>query len=101
MSDDGRRFEDLVSVGLDETLVEELKRQLASDPDHPARRVVETRAIVSGTNPGGDPVALCLPASHPRCIHFSSCQLPRPLASTGGWRSSRRRLTAFDGPRPC
>jgi PAS domain S-box-containing protein len=52
LSDDGRRFEDLVSVGLDEALVEELKRQVASDQDHPAHRVVETRAVVSGTNPG-------------------------------------------------
>jgi PAS domain S-box-containing protein len=64
VADDGR-FQDMVSVGLDVAVVEQLKRQLATETDHPARRAIERREVVSGTNPGGDPRALCLPESHP------------------------------------
>src|SRR5262245_57704359 len=47
MGDDGRRFEDLVSVGLDDALASELKQRLALGGDHPARRVVDAREVVS------------------------------------------------------
>jgi two-component system, cell cycle sensor histidine kinase and response regulator CckA len=63
--DDDGRFEDLVSVGLDETVVEQMKGRMAIESDHPARRAVELGEVVSGTNPDGDPRPLCLPASHP------------------------------------
>jgi PAS domain S-box-containing protein len=84
VSDDGSQFEDLVSVGLDDAVAAELKQQLSTDPDHPARRVVANREVVSGTNPGGDPRALCLPPSHPPVHSF----LLVPIASPSrvyGW----------------
>ena len=93
MSDDGRRFEDLVSVGLDEALTEELKRQLAADADHPARRVVENREVVSGTNPGGDPAALCLPASHPPVHSFLFVPIASP-ARVYGWLALIEKIDA-------
>jgi two-component system, cell cycle sensor histidine kinase and response regulator CckA len=48
--DDDGCFEDMVSIGLDDARVTEFKQQLATDSDHPARRVVETGEAVSGTN---------------------------------------------------
>jgi signal transduction histidine kinase len=48
---DGGRLEDIVSVGLDESLAMELRHWLAADADRQARRVVETGEVVSGTNP--------------------------------------------------
>jgi signal transduction histidine kinase len=83
VGDDGR-FEDLVTVGLDASLVAELKRQLGTDGDHPHRRVVERREVVSGTNPGGDPRSLCLPEGHPPVHSY----LYVPIASPSrvyGW----------------
>ena len=93
VSDDGRRFEDLVSVGLDEAVVAELRQQLSMDGDHPARRVVANREVVSGTNPGGDPRALCLPASHPPVHSF----LIVPIASPSrvyGWLTLVEKIDA-------
>jgi PAS domain S-box-containing protein len=84
MSEAGDQFEDLVSVGLDQALAAEWKRLTASAGDHPGRRVIETREVIAGTNPGGDPQALCLPASHPPVHSF----LFVPIASRSrvyGW----------------
>jgi PAS domain S-box-containing protein len=38
---------------------------LARNGDHPARAVLEARTAVHGVNPGGNPTAIRLPASHP------------------------------------
>jgi PAS domain S-box-containing protein len=84
MSDDGRQLEDLVSVGLDDTLAAELKQQLDVAGDHPARRVVEAREVVSGTNLGGDPRSLCLPASHPPVHSFLFVPVASPTR-VHGW----------------
>ena len=82
-----------MSVGLDEALTEELKRQLVAEPDHPARRVVENREVVSGTNPGGDPVALCLPASHPPIHSFLFVPIASP-ARVYGWLALIEKIDA-------
>lgn len=57
--------DDFVAVGLDDGVVAELRQLLAADADHPARTVFGSREIVRGVNAGGDPRAICLPASHP------------------------------------
>ena len=93
MSDDGRRFESLVSVGLDAPLVEQLQQQIASSTDHPARRVVEHREVVSGTNPGGDPAALCLPSSHPPVHSFLFVPIASP-ARVYGWLALIEKIDA-------
>jgi PAS domain S-box-containing protein len=93
MSDDGLRFEDLISVGLDdEALVDELKQQMASS-EHPGRRVVETREVISGTNPGGDPLALCLPASHPPVHSFLFVPVASPTR-VYGWLALIEKIDA-------
>jgi PAS domain S-box-containing protein len=79
-----RTFEDLVSVGIDDALAMELKQRLIADPEHPARRVVETGEVVAGTNPGGDPLVLCLPASHPPVHSFLFVPIASPTR-TYGW----------------
>jgi PAS domain S-box-containing protein len=58
-------IDEFVTVGLDDGVVAELRESLAANPDHPARAVFESREIVRGFNAGGDPTAICLPASHP------------------------------------
>src|SRR5262245_38274560 len=58
-------LDEFVAVGLDDDVVAELRRSMAGDRDHPARAVFGSREIVRGVNPGGDPVTICLPASHP------------------------------------
>jgi signal transduction histidine kinase/CheY-like chemotaxis protein len=58
-------LDDFVAVGLDDEVVAELRRSMAGDREHPARAVFQSREIVRGVNPGGDPVAICLPPSHP------------------------------------
>ena len=63
--DDDGAIDEFVAVGLDETVVTELRQSLGANHDHPARATVVSREIVRGVNPGGDPVAICLPASHP------------------------------------
>jgi len=63
--DDVGAIDEFVAVGLDETVVAELRQSLTAHHDHPARTTVVSREIVRGVNPGGDPVAICLPASHP------------------------------------
>ncbi|HET9569083.1 MAG TPA: PAS domain-containing protein, partial [Vicinamibacterales bacterium] len=63
--DDDGAIDEFVAVGLDETVVAELRQTLAANHDHPARAAFVSREIVRGVNPGGDPVAICLPASHP------------------------------------
>ena len=64
VNDDGG-IEDFVAVGLDDGVVAELRRLLANNHDHPARAVFQSREIVRGVNPSGDPAAICLPPSHP------------------------------------
>jgi signal transduction histidine kinase len=83
MSDDGRQVEDLVSVGLDEALAAELKQQMDVAGDHPARRVVEAREVVSGTNLGGNPRLLCLPASDPPVHSFLFVPVASPTRVYG------------------
>jgi len=63
--DDGGAVDQFVVAGLDEAVVDELRQSLAANPDHPARPSFISREIVHGVNPSGDPVAICLPASHP------------------------------------
>ena len=63
--DDVGAIDEFVAVGLDETVVAELRKSLTAHHDHPARATFVSREIVRGVNPGGDPVAICLPASHP------------------------------------
>jgi PAS domain S-box-containing protein len=48
---DNGRLEDLVSVGLDDELAEELIQQLTVAGDSPSRRVLADREVVSGTRP--------------------------------------------------
>jgi signal transduction histidine kinase/CheY-like chemotaxis protein len=57
--------DDFAAVGLDDSAARDLRRWLAPNGDHPARAVFEARAAVHGVNPGGDPTAIRLPASHP------------------------------------
>jgi len=83
ISDDGG-FEDLVSVGLDEAVAAEIKRQLTVDGDHPARRAIEHREAITGTNPGGDPRSLGLPASHPPIHSFLFVPIASP-SRVYGW----------------
>jgi PAS domain S-box-containing protein len=63
--DDDGAIDEFVAVGLDETVVAELRQSLIANRDHPARAAFVSREIVRGVNPGGDPVAICLPVSHP------------------------------------
>jgi two-component system, cell cycle sensor histidine kinase and response regulator CckA len=63
--DDVGAIDEFVAVGLDETVVAELRQSLTAHHDHPARATFVSREVVRGVNPGGDPVAICLPASHP------------------------------------
>src|SRR5688572_2819025 len=83
VSDEGR-FEDLVSVGLEDDVVAEMRRQLAMDARHPARRATERREVGCGTNPGGDPRSLCLPASHPPVRSFLFVPIASP-SRVYGW----------------
>ncbi len=57
--------DDFIAVGLDDAIVAELRQSMASNHDHPARVVFQSREVVRGMNPGGDPTAICLPSSHP------------------------------------
>ena len=82
LNDDGG-FADLVSIGLDDAVVAALKEQLTAETDHPARRVIEKGEVVSGTNPGGDPVALCLPAAHPPVHSFLFVPIASPTRVYG------------------
>ena len=86
ISDDGTRVEDLVSVGLDDNMAADLRQLLSFDHDHPARRVIETGEVVAGTNPAGDPRALCLPASHPPVHSFLFVPIASP-SRVYGWLS--------------
>jgi PAS domain S-box-containing protein len=63
--DDHGTVDEFVAVGLDEAVVDELRQSLVANHDHPARASFVSREIVRGVNPGGDPVTICLPASHP------------------------------------
>jgi signal transduction histidine kinase len=83
VSDDGERF-DFVSVGPDGSTAADFKPLLTFDRDHPARRVVERREVVLGTNPSGDPQALCLPASHPPVHSFLFVPIASP-SRVYGW----------------
>jgi PAS domain S-box-containing protein len=76
--------DDFVVVGLDEAVAAELRQSLAAHADHPARAVFEMREIVRGVNAGGDPIAIGLPASHPRVHSYVFV----PVASSScvyGW----------------
>ena len=82
VSEDLQRLERLEMVGLDEAMTAELRRTLQIDDT--IRRVLVTRQPARGRNPGGDPVALGLPAGHPPVHSF----LIAPLASPSrvyGW----------------
>ena len=83
-SDDGTRFEDLISVGLEENAVADLKQLLALDRDNPGRRVIATREPVVVTNPSGDPQAIGLPASHPPVHSFLFVPIASP-SRVYGW----------------
>jgi signal transduction histidine kinase len=85
VGDDGS-LEDFVSVGLDDAIAAELKRQLAREHDHPARRVIEHKEVVCGTNPGGDPRALCLPEAHPPVDSYLFVPIASP-SRVYGWLS--------------
>ena len=63
--DDDGAVDQFVAVGLDDAVVDELRQLLAANREHPARASFVSREIVRGVNPSGDPVAICLPASHP------------------------------------
>jgi signal transduction histidine kinase/CheY-like chemotaxis protein len=63
--DDDGAVDPFVVVGLDEAVVNEVRQSMAANHDHPARASFVSREIVRGVNPSGDPVAICLPASHP------------------------------------
>ena len=58
-------IDDFIAVGLDEAIVADLRQSMANYHEHPVRAVFEAREIVRGVNPGGDPAAIGLPASHP------------------------------------
>ena len=77
-------LDDFVAVGLDEDVVAELRRSMAGDRDHPARAVFGSREIVRGVNPGGDPVAICLPASHPPVHSYVFVPIASP-SRVYGW----------------
>ncbi|HEY6617856.1 MAG TPA: hypothetical protein VIZ32_25185, partial [Vicinamibacterales bacterium] len=53
--DDDGAIDEFVAVGLDETVVAELRQSLTAHHDHPARATVVSREIVRGVNPGGNP----------------------------------------------
>jgi PAS domain S-box-containing protein len=82
LNDDGG-FADLVSIGLDDAVVAALKGQLTAEVDHPARRVIAKGEVVSGTNPGGDPAALCLPPTHPPVHSFLFVPVASPTRVYG------------------
>jgi signal transduction histidine kinase len=85
VGDDGR-FQDLVSAGLDDAAAAELKRQLARDHDHPARRVIDHREVICGTNPAGNPRGLGLPEAHPPVHSFLFVPIASP-SRVYGWLS--------------
>jgi PAS domain S-box-containing protein len=64
VNDDGS-LDDFVAEGLDEATLAALRESISNNHDHPARAVVQSREVVRGINPGGDPTAICLPVSHP------------------------------------
>jgi signal transduction histidine kinase len=84
VGDDGSRLEDMVTIGLPDAVAAQMRAALSLEHDHPARRVVEQREIVAGTNPSGRPEELCLPREHPPVHSF----LLVPIASPSrvyGW----------------
>jgi PAS domain S-box-containing protein len=62
---EGGVIDDFVTIGLEDGVVAALRESLAANVDHPVRAVLASREIVRGFNAGGDPAAICLPASHP------------------------------------
>jgi len=82
--DDDGVIDEFVAVGLDETVVAELRQSLVANHDHPARATFVSREIVRGVNPGGDPVAICLPASHPPVHSYVFVPIASP-ARVYGW----------------
>jgi PAS domain S-box-containing protein len=75
---------EFVAVGLDEAVVDELRRTMAANRNHPARASFVSREIVRGVNPGGDPVAICLPASHPAVHSYVFVPIASP-SHVYGW----------------
>jgi signal transduction histidine kinase len=92
VGDDGR-FQDLVSAGLDDAAAAELKRQLARDHDHPARRVIDHREVICGTNPAGNPRGLGLPEAHPPVHSFLFVPIASP-SRVYGWLSVVEKIGA-------
>jgi len=76
-------LDDFVAVGLDDDVVAELRGSMAGDRDHPARAVFGSREIVRGVNPGGDPVAICLPRSHPPVHSYVFVPIASPSRAYG------------------
>jgi len=83
IGDDGA-VDDFVTVGLDESIVTELRQSMTSDLDHPGRTVTLKGEVVRGINPGGDPVAICLPASHPPVHSYLFVPVASP-SRVHGW----------------
>jgi PAS domain S-box-containing protein len=52
------------TAGLDDVAACDLRRSLQPGGDHPVRTVFETRTVIHGVNPGGDPTTIHLPPSH-------------------------------------
>src|SRR5215208_744043 len=92
VGDDGR-FQDLVSAGLDDAAAAELKRQLAREHDHPARRVIDHREVICGTNPAGNPRGLGLPEAHPPVHSFLFVPIASP-SRVYGWLSVVEKIGA-------
>jgi signal transduction histidine kinase len=82
VSEDLERLERLEIRGLDAATTAEVKRTLRIDAT--IRRVLVTRQPTRGRNPGGDPVALGLPAGHPPVHSFLIAPLVSP-SRVYGW----------------
>jgi signal transduction histidine kinase/CheY-like chemotaxis protein len=76
--------DDFVAVGLDEAVVAELRQSMDANHEHPARAAFQSRQIVRDVNPGGDPVAICLPASHPPVHSYVFAPVASP-SRVYGW----------------
>ena len=75
-------IDDFVAVGLDQAIIADVRQSMANQ-DHPARAVFEAREIVRGVNPGGDPTAICLPASHPPVHSYVFVPVASPSRNYG------------------
>jgi PAS domain S-box-containing protein len=84
VDDERSRLEEMVTIGLPDAVAEQLRAGLSLEHDHPARRVIEHREIVAGTNPSGRPEDLCLPREHPPVHSFLFVPIASP-SRVYGW----------------